>query len=71
MDKGPISEKQREILEYIKDHPERRAEDLLATFRDPEIDLILCAIGGDDTYRLLPYLFDGGALRKAAANGGG
>ena len=52
-------------LEYIKDHPEKRAEDLLAAFRDPEIDMILCAIGGDDTYRLLPYLFDNDELRKA------
>ena len=45
-------------LDYIKAHPERRADDLLQAFRDPEIDMILCAIGGDDTYRLLPYLFD-------------
>lgn len=45
-------------LDYIKAHPEKRAEDLLEAFRDPEIDMILCAIGGDDTYRLLPYLFD-------------
>ena len=52
-------------LEYIKDHPDRRAEDLLAAFRDPEIDLILCAIGGDDTYRLLPYLFEHNELKKA------
>ena len=27
--------------------------------------MILCAIGGDDTYRLLPYLFDHDKLRKA------
>ena len=36
-------------IEYIKNHPEDRAADLLAAFRDPEIDMILCAIGGDDT----------------------
>ncbi len=47
-------------LDYVKEHPEKRAEDLLQAFRDPEIDMILCAIGGDDTYRLLPYLFDHG-----------
>lgn len=41
-------------LDYIKEHPEKRAEDLLEAFRDPNIDMILCAIGGDDTYRLLP-----------------
>ena len=52
-------------LEYVKAHPEKRAEDLLAAFRDPEVDMILCAIGGDDTYRLLPYLFDHGELADA------
>ena len=52
-------------LEYVRDHPEKRAEDLLAAFRDPEIDMILCAIGGDDTYRLLPYLFDHHELADA------
>lgn len=52
--------------DYVRAHPEQRAADLLEAFRDPEIDLILCAIGGDDTYRLLPYLFDEGRLEKAA-----
>ena len=52
-------------LQYVKEHPEKRAEDLLAAFRDPEIDIILCAIGGDDTYRLLPYLFENDELKKA------
>lgn len=53
-------------IDYLKAHPEARAADLLEAFRDPEIDLILCAIGGDDTYRLLPYLFDEDRLEKAA-----
>ena len=55
-------------LDYVRAHPEKRAEDLLAAFRDPEIDMILCAIGGDDTYRLLPYLFDRNELAEAAAD---
>lgn len=55
-------------LEYVKGHPEKRAEDLLAAFRDPEIDMILCAIGGDDTYRLLPYLFDHHELADAVTD---
>lgn len=54
-------------IEYLKEHPEKRAEDLLAAFYDEEIDLILCAIGGDDTYRLAPYLLEDGALQKAVA----
>lgn len=53
-------------IDYLKAHPEARTADLLEAFRDPEIDLILCAIGGDDTYRLLPYLFDEDRLEKAA-----
>lgn len=55
-------------LEYIKAHPEKRAQDLLQAFRDPQIDMILCAIGGDDTYRLLPYLFDHNELAEAVAD---
>ena len=55
-------------LEYIRDHPEKRAEDLLAAFQDPETDMILCAIGGDDTYRLLPYLFDHNELADAVTD---
>ena len=31
-------------IEYIKNHPEERAADLLQALRDPEIDMILCAI---------------------------
>lgn len=53
-------------IEYLKDHPEKRAEDLLTALRDPETDMIITAIGGDDTYRLLPYLFENGELKKAA-----
>lgn len=52
---------------YLKDHPEKRAEDLLRAFRDPEIDMILCATGGDDTFRLLPYLFEHDELRDAVS----
>ena len=55
-------------LDYVKAHPGKRAEDLLQAFRDPEIDMILCAIGGDDTYRLLPYLFDHDELAKAVTD---
>lgn len=56
----------RKGIEFIKAHPEARAADLLQALRDPEIDMILCAIGGDDTYRLLPYLFEHDELANAA-----
>ncbi|MFQ8766711.1 MAG: LD-carboxypeptidase [Oscillospiraceae bacterium] len=52
-------------LESLAAHPEHRAQDLLDAFRDPEIDAILCAIGGDDTYRLAPYLFSNDELKNA------
>ena len=55
-------------LKYVKEHPEKRAEDLIKAYRDPEVDMILCAIGGDDTYRLAPYLFENGELRDALSN---
>ena len=51
-------------VDYIRDHPEARAADLIQAFRDPEIDLIFCAIGGDDTLRLSPWLFDHDELKK-------
>ncbi|MGI0338429.1 S66 family peptidase [Streptococcus pneumoniae] len=51
-------------LDFIKDHPEARAEDLIHAFSDDSIDMILCAIGGDDAYRLLPYLFENDQLQK-------
>ena len=51
-------------LDFIKDHPEARAEDLIQAFSDDSIDMILCAIGGDDTYRLLPHLFENDQLQK-------
>lgn len=45
-------------IEYLKSHPEARAKDLKDTFLDDSIAGIICAIGGDDTYRLLPYLLE-------------
>ena len=42
--------------DYLYRHPEARAQDLMDAFRDPEIRAVFCAIGGDDTIRLLPYI---------------
>lgn len=58
-------EHSRKGLSYISKHPEKRAEDLINAFKDDSIDMILCAMGGDDTYRLLPYLFDNDGLKNA------
>ncbi|WP_246543207.1 LD-carboxypeptidase [Fusibacter paucivorans] len=45
-------------ITYLNEHPEARAQDLKEAFTDPQIKGIICAIGGDDTYRLLPYLLE-------------
>lgn len=42
--------------DYLYQHPEARAEDLMAAFKDNSIKAIFNAIGGDDTIRLLPYI---------------
>ena len=55
-------------LKYISEHPEDRAKDLLNAFKDDSIDMILCAIGGDDTYRLLPYLFEHDELKNVVTD---
>ena len=42
--------------DYVAAHPEKRAEDLMAAFRDPAIRGIFGVIGGSDSIRMLPYL---------------
>lgn len=42
--------------EFIYNHPELRAKDLMDAFEDKSIKGIFCAIGGDDSVRLLPYI---------------
>lgn len=41
---------------FVDEHPELRAKDLMDAFRDESISAIFCAIGGEDTIRLLPYI---------------
>src|SRR5690554_4060601 len=43
-------------IDYLKDNPQARASDLKEAFKDPEIKAIICAIGGDDTYKTIPFL---------------
>ena len=42
--------------EYIYANPQARANDLMEAFADTSVKGIFCAIGGDDTIRLLPYI---------------
>lgn len=51
-------------IDFLKNNPELRADDLLLAFEDDTIDMILCAIGGEDTYRLSPYLFERDRLKN-------
>ena len=37
-------------MDFIKNHPKSRADDLLTAFKDDSIDMILCAIGGEMTH---------------------
>lgn len=55
-------------IDYLSKHPESRASDLIEAYKDEEVDIILCAIGGDDTYRLAPYLFDNDELKRVVNN---
>lgn len=45
-------------VNFIKNNPQARAQDLKDAFLDPEINAIFCAIGGDDTYKTIPYLLE-------------
>lgn len=45
-------------IEYLKNHPEKRAEDLKKAFNDENTKMIICAIGGNDTYKTIPYLLE-------------
>ena len=45
-------------IETLKNDPKLRAEDLKQAFADNEIKAIISAIGGNDAYKLIPYLLD-------------
>lgn len=53
---------------YLRDHPEERASDLKQAFMDDEIKGIICAIGGDDTYKTIPYLMDDQEFKDSVKN---
>jgi len=42
--------------EYLYDHPEKRAEDLMQAFKDNSIKGIFSCIGGDESIRMLPFI---------------
>ena len=42
--------------EYVYNHPEERAKDLMKAFKDSSIKGIFSCIGGDESIRILPYI---------------
>ncbi len=42
--------------QWIYEHPEARAADLMNAFQDPSVKAVITTIGGDDSIRLLPYI---------------
>lgn len=42
--------------DYVYNHPEKRAEDLMNAFLDESIKGIISCIGGNDSIRMLPYI---------------
>lgn len=55
-------------INYLAEHPEAKASDLKQAFMDPEIKAILCAIGGDDTYKTIPFLMEDEEFKEAVRN---
>ena len=51
--------------QYLAAHPEARAADLKAAFLDDSIRGIICAIGGMDTFRTLPFLMEDSEFTEA------
>ncbi|MHB9288257.1 S66 peptidase family protein [Halobacteriales archaeon Cl-PHB] len=48
--------------DHLQDHPEERAEDVMAAFRNPDHRGVVATIGGDDQLRVLKHL-DADVLR--------
>jgi muramoyltetrapeptide carboxypeptidase LdcA involved in peptidoglycan recycling len=49
--------------EYLYDHPEERAADVMDAFRDPDVSAVVATIGGNDQVRILDRL-DPAVLRE-------
>src|SRR5699024_7342219 len=42
--------------DFLYEHPQARAEDLMTAFKDKSIKGIIANIGGEESIRLLPYI---------------
>lgn len=52
-------------METLANNPKLRADDLKQAFMDDEIKGIINAIGGDDTYKTIPYLMEDEEFKEA------
>lgn len=55
-------------MEYLDAHPEARAADLKQAFLDNDIKAIICAVGGEDTYRTFEFLMEDEEFKEAVKN---
>lgn len=55
-------------MNYIENHPEARSSDLKQAFMDESIKAIITAIGGNDTYKTIPYLMEDEEFKEAVRN---
>lgn len=55
-------------VDFLDEHPEARAADLKQAFMEQEIKAIICAIGGNDTYRTFQYLMEDREFINAVKN---
>ncbi len=63
-----IMENSLKDMKYLEEHPEARAADLKQAFMDDSIKMIISAIGGIDTYKLIPYLMEDEEFKNAVRN---
>ena len=52
-------------LEFLANNPKAKADDLMQAFRDQDVEIIICAIGGDNAYEICPYVFENPKLIEA------
>ena len=55
-------------LDFIKNNPNKRFDDLKNAFSDSKIKAIISAIGGEDSYKLLPYIFEDEEFKNIVKN---
>lgn len=52
-------------LQFLANNPKAKADDLMQAFRDQDVEMIICAIGGDNAYEICPYVFENPKLIEA------